>query len=96
MKTPIFLMGFLLLGSTFLAHGEAQERTSGPCFSVNVQNDPVNTATVVQSCDRNFSRTVQAGGRNVSSTTQSGRVNDNKARQYWFDRMEYLGRIRHD
>ena len=61
-----------------------------------MQNNPVNTTTVVQDCDHNISRTVQAGGHNVSSTTQSGRVNDNKVRQYWYDRMEYLGRIRRD
>lgn len=95
MKPSIFLIGAAMLGSAYLAHGETtQERIEKPCFSVNIQNDRVNNATVHQNCDLNFSRTVQAGANNTAVTVQSGQLNSNKVRQYWYDRMEYFGRIR--
>ncbi len=95
MKPSILLIGAAMLGSTYLAYGEAsQQRIEKPCFSVNIQNKPVNNATVHQNCDLNFNRTVQAGAQNTAVTVQSGQVNSNKVRQYWYDRMEYLGRIR--
>lgn len=95
MKPSILLIGVAMLGSTYLAYGEAsQEPVQRPCFSVNIQSNPVNNATVQQNCDRNFNRTVQAGAQNTAVTVQSGQVNSNKVRQYWYDRMEYLDRIR--
>lgn len=95
MKPSILLIGVSMLGSAYLAHGEAsQGPVQRPCFSVNIQSNPVNNATVEQNCDRNFNRTVQAGAHNTAVTIQSGTVNSNKVRQYWYDRMEYLGRIR--
>jgi len=95
MKTSIIFLGIALLGSSFIVNGDSgRGEFDKPCFSVNVQNDVVNTSNVQQNCDRNFSRTVQSGSRNLAHTVQSGKVNDNKVRQYWYDRMEYLGRIR--
>lgn len=95
MKPSILLVGVAMLGSTYLAYGEPnKDQIQKPCFSVNIQNKHVNDATVRQNCDLNFSRTVQAGAQNTAVTVQSGQVNSNKVRQHWYDRMEYLRRIR--
>ena len=95
MKLAIFLIGAAIIGSASNAHGEGDpDKRERPCFSVTIQSKPVNNSSVQQNCDRNFNRTVQAGAQNAAVTIQSGRVNDNKVRQYWYDRMEYLGRIR--
>jgi len=95
MKPSILLIGVAMLGSAYLAYGEGDpDRVERPCFSVTIQNKPVNNASVQQNCGRNFSRTVQAGAQNTATTVQSGKINSNLVRQYWYDRMEYLGRIR--
>jgi len=95
MKTSIVYVGVALLITFPLAYGGSTgNRTSGPCFSVNIQNDPVNRSNVRQNCDRNVSRTVQAGNRNQAQTIQTGSVNDNKVRQYRYDRSKYFGRMR--
>lgn len=95
MKPSIFLIGAALIGSTCLAYGEGDpDQRERPCFSVTIQNKPVNNSSVQQNCGRNISRTVQAGAQNSAVTIQSGQVNSNKVRQYWYDRMQYLGRIR--
>lgn len=95
MKISTLLLGSVLMVSTLMAQADAAHNSSrNLCFSVNVQNETANTSTVRQNCDRNFNRTVQAGNRNLSRTVQSGTLNDNKVRQYWYDRMEYLDRIR--
>ena len=95
MKPSIFLIGAALIGSASLAHGESDpDQRERPCFSVTIQNKPVNNSSVQQNCDRNFNRTVQAGAQNSAVTIQTGQMNSNKVRQYWYDRMEYLGRSR--
>lgn len=95
MKLSIFLIGATMLGSAFLAYGEGDpDQRERPCFSVTIQNKPVNNSSVQQNCDRNFNRTVQAGAQNTAITVQTGQMNSNKVRQYWYDRMDYLGRIR--
>lgn len=95
MKPLVLVIGAAMLGPIYQAHADPEpEFGEQPCFSVNIQNDPVNNATVHQECDSNYNRTVQAGKQNTAVTVQSGRVNDNKVRQYWYDRMEYLERIR--
>lgn len=94
MKASILSIGILLIGAAPFAYGDTvRERTQGPCFSVNVQNDPINQSVVQQDCDRNFSRTVQAGRQNEAHTIQTGRVNDNKVRQYLYDRSKYFDRM---
>jgi len=95
MKSSILILGAALLVSALAAHSEMTgDRVDRPCFSVNVQNEAANSSTVKQSCDRNYSRTVQAGGVNIARTKQMGEVNNSKTRQFWYDRMEYLDRIR--
>ena len=82
MKSSIAYVGVALLMALPLAYGGSTgNRTSGPCFSVNIQNNPVNKSNVRQNCDRNVSRTVQAGNRNQAQTIQTGSVNDNKVRK---------------
>lgn len=95
MKTSIVSVGVALMVALPLAYGGSTgNRTSGPCFSVNIQNDPVNRLNVRQNCNRNISRTVQAGNRNQAQTIQTGSVNDNKVRQYHYDRSKSFGRMR--
>ena len=95
MKILFLSVGFVLMVSAPLAYSEpARDRTQGPCFKVTIQNDPVNTADVRQDCDRNVSRTVQAGHENHAQTVQTGRVNDNKVRQYLYERSKYFDRMR--
>ena len=95
MKLFTFLIGAALLGPAGLAFAEGgPNQYESPCFSVTIQNKPVNNSSIQQDCDRNFSRTVQAGAQNSAVTVQTGQINSNKVRQYWYDRMEYLSRIR--
>jgi hypothetical protein len=95
MKNSILSVSLVLLASAPLAYGDAaRERTQGPCFSVTVQNDPVNHSSVQQNCDQNFNRTVQAGKQNSARTIQTGELNDSKTRQYYYDPLKYLDRIR--
>jgi len=91
MKTSILSLGVVLLIAAPFVYGD---RSGGPCFSVNIQNDPVNRSSVRQNCDRNISRTVQAGARNRAQTVQTGSVNDNKVRQYRYERSKYWDRMR--
>ncbi|TVQ87597.1 MAG: hypothetical protein EA400_11130 [Chromatiaceae bacterium] len=65
-----------------------------PCFNVEVQNRPVNQASVQQDCERNYNRTVQAGQQNHAQTIQTGAVNSNKTRQYQY--APWPGRTRPD
>jgi hypothetical protein len=89
MKTSILSMGIVLLASVPFAYGDsAGGRVNDPCFRVSIQNDSVNKSNVRQDCDRNVNRTVQA------RTVQTGEVNDNKVRQYSYDRSDYLDRLR--
>lgn len=95
MKTSILSAAVVLLISAPLAYSDtAPDRTQGPCFSVNIQNERVNKSSVQQNCDRNISRTVQAGHQNWAETIQTGQVNDNKVRQYLYDKSKYLDRMR--
>ncbi len=95
MKTSTLSVGLALLVSVPLAYGDpTRDQTYDPCFSVNIQNDPVNRSSVRQNCDRNISRTVQAGRQNWAQTVQTGRVNDNKVKQYQYDRSKYFDRMR--
>lgn len=95
MKISIASVGVLLLISAPFSFGDSvRERTDSPCFHVNIQAESVNRSSVQQNCDRNISRTVQAGNENWAQTTQTGSVNDNKVRQYHFDRSQYFGRLR--
>ena len=95
MKTSILAMGIVLLASVPFAYGDsAARRVDDPCFRVTIQNDSVNQSNVRQDCDRNVNRTVQAGKENWARTVQTGEVNDNKVRQYSYDRSDYLDRLR--
>lgn len=95
MKASIVSVGVVLLISAPFAFGDSvHDRTEGPCFQVNIQNDPVNRSNVRQNCDRNFNRTVQAGAQNSAQTVQSGGVNDNKVRQSQYDVSKYFDRMR--
>ncbi|HSO81530.1 hypothetical protein [Thiocapsa sp.] len=90
MKTSILSVGILLFSIVPLAHADGgRDRTQGPCYSVNIQNDRVNQADVQQDCDMNFSRTVQAGKENRTATIQTGDVNSNKVRQYQYEHPRY-------
>jgi hypothetical protein len=92
MKILVFPLSLVLLAAAPIASSDtAGER---PCFSVTVQNDPVNHSSVQQDCDRNFNRTVQAGKENSARTLQTGQMNDSKVRQYHYDPSKYLDRIR--
>lgn len=95
MKTSILSAGIVLLVSVPFAYSDTvPDRTQGPCFSVNIQNDQLNESSVQQNCARNVSRTVQAGSQNWAQTIQTGQVNDNKVRQYLYDKSKYLARMR--
>jgi hypothetical protein len=90
MKTLILSIGILLFSSMPLAHADSgRDRTQGPCYSVNIQNDRVNQSDVEQDCEMNFSRTVQAGKENRTTTIQTGDVNNNKVRQYQYQHPRY-------
>jgi hypothetical protein len=90
MKTSILSVGILLFSIVPLAQADGgRERTQGPCYSVNIQNDRVNQSDVEQDCDMNFSRTVQAGKENRAATIQTGDVNSNKVRQYQYEYPRY-------
>lgn len=90
MKISIFLFGIFLFIFVSLAQADGnRDRTQGPCYSVNIQNDQVNQSDVQQDCDMNFSRTVQAGTDNRASTVQIGDVNNNKVRQYQYEHPRY-------
>ena len=83
MRASILAMAAALLVAAPFAHAGANgERTHGPCFNVQIQNDRNNHSSVRQNCDMNFSRTVQAGHNNRVETIQNGRINDNRVRQY--------------
>ena len=95
MKSSILSVGIMLLISTPFSFGASvHDRTDGPCFHVNIQNESVNRSSVQQNCDRNISRTVQAGTENWAQTIQTGSVNDNNVRQYHYDRSKYFDRMR--
>ena len=95
MKVSIVSVGAVLLTAAPFAFGDSvPDRTQGPCYQVNIQNDQVNRSNVRQNCDRNFSRTVQAGAQNSAQTVQSGSVNNNKVRQYQYDMSRYFDRMR--
>jgi len=95
MKTLLLPAGLVLVMAAPWVHADADGRQTGdPCISVNIQNDRVNYASVEQNCDRNISRTVQAGEQNWSQTIQQGEVNDNKVRQYQYNRSQYFQRLR--
>ncbi|WP_296810841.1 hypothetical protein [Thiocapsa sp.] len=90
MKTSILSVGILLFSLFPLAQADGGgDRTQGPCYSVNIQNDRVNRSDVQQDCEMNFSRTVQAGMENRTSTIQTGDVNNNKVRQYQYQHPRY-------
>lgn len=90
MKTLILSVGILLFFLMPLAHADSgRDRTQGPCYSVNIQNDRVNQSDVEQDCKMNFSRTVQAGKENRTTTIQTGDVNNNKVRQYQYQHPRY-------
>ena len=83
MRASILAMtAALLVAAPFTYAGANDDRTHGPCFNVQIQNERNNHSSVRQNCDMNFSRTVQAGHHNRAETIQNGRVNDNKLRQY--------------
>jgi hypothetical protein len=95
MKTSISLGAVLLLAAVPFAHGGTPpDQPHRPCYRVTIQTDRVNESDVRQNCDRNVSRTVQVGAQNRAQTIQAGRVNNNKVRQYHFDRSRYSGRMR--
>ena len=90
MKTLTLSVGILLFSLVPLAHADSgRDRTQGPCYSVNIQNDRVNQSDVKQDCEMNFSRTVQAGNENRTTTIQTGDVNNNKVRQYQYQHPRY-------
>jgi hypothetical protein len=90
MKNLTFTSGILLFSLVPLAHADSgRDRTQGPCYSVNIQNDHVNQSDVKQGCEMNFSRTVQAGKENRTTTIQTGDVNNNKVRQYQYEHPRY-------
>lgn len=93
MKSLLFTAGLVLVTVLPTAQAGSQE-DSRPCVSVNVQNDTVNHASVHQDCGRNINRTVQAGEDNAATTVQTGEVNNNKVRQYHYDRARYLNKLR--
>ena len=85
MRVSILAMTAALLAAASFTHaGANSERTHGPCFNVQIQNERFNQSTVRQNCDMNFNRTVQAGHQNQAETIQRGRINDNKLRQYQY------------
>lgn len=92
MLTPTTAL--LLLALAPMSQAAAGEPAAGPCFSVEVQNDRANQASVHQDCDRNVRRTVQAGAENRAETRQHGEVNDNKTRQYQYDPPQFGERLR--
>lgn len=95
MKTSILSVGFALLVAVPFAYGDStRDQTYDPCFNVNIQNDRVNRSSIRQNCDHNINRTVQAGEQNWAQTMQTGQVNNNKVRQYQYDRSKYFGRKR--
>jgi len=94
MKSALFSTGLVLFASLCIAHPGLAADRSGPCVDVNVQNDTVNRSRVEQNCERNINRTVQAGKKNSAQTVQSGDVNNNKVRQYQYDRSRYLEKLR--
>jgi hypothetical protein len=95
MKIPALPLGVVLLIMLPGAYADSKpDQGSDPCFNVTIQNQPVNRSKVRQNCDHNINRTVQAGAQNQAHTVQSGQVNDNKVRQYQYDRAGYLDRIR--
>lgn len=97
MKASILSVGVVFLATIPFAYGgSVPDRTHGPCFHVNIQNDRMNESDVRQNCDRNYSRTVQAGAQNRAQTIQTGSINNNKVRQYRFDGFRRFGQRRHD
>lgn len=93
MRPSILAITAALLAAAPFAHAAANsERTHGPCFNVQIQNERHNQSTVRQNCDMNFSRTVQAGLHNQAETIQRGRVNDNKLRQYQYGSFRFHDR----
>lgn len=95
MKTFLFCAGcvFLLTASSTYA-GSEREQNSDLCIKVTIQNESENRSSVRQNCERNINRTVQAGAQNQAQTVQTGQINDNKVRQYQYDRAKYLERMR--
>jgi hypothetical protein len=90
MKKSTLSVGILLFSLVPSAHADTgRDRTQGPCYSVNIQNDRVNQSEVKQDCEMNFSRTVQAGKDNRAATIQTGDVNNNKVRQYQYQHPRY-------
>ncbi|TVP79344.1 hypothetical protein [Thioalkalivibrio sp.] len=93
MRASILAMtATLLVTAPFAYAGANGERTHGPCFNVQIQNERDNHSSVRQNCDMNFSRTVQAGHYNRAETIQKGRINDNKVRQYQYGSFRSLDR----
>jgi hypothetical protein len=87
MKATILTMSIALSTLLPLAPAaSASDPTPGPCLHVQIQNERNNQSSVRQECEINVSRTVQAGETNHAQTLQTGRVNDNKVRQYQYDR----------
>ena len=84
-----------LLVSLPWAHADSiRPQLQNPCFKINIQHDSTNRVSTRQSCDRNVNRTVQVGRDNGAQTIQTGQINDNRTRQYRYDRSEYLNRLR--
>ena len=93
MRASILAMtAALLVAAPFAYAGANGDRTHGPCFNVQIQNERNNHSSVRQNCDMNFSRTVQAGHHNRAETIQNGRVNDNKLRQYQYGNSRFPDR----
>ncbi len=94
MKTSILSMSVLLLAAVPSVRGDTLHNAlEDPCFRVTIQTDRVNRSSVRQTCDRNINRTIQAGARNWAHTSQAGSINDNKVRQYHYDRSRYFKRM---
>lgn len=95
MKTSISMAAVLLLAAVPFAYGgSAHDRGNGPCYRVTIQNDRVNESSVRQDCEWNVNRTVQVGATNKAYTHQTGKVNNNKVRQYSYDRSKYFDKMR--
>ena len=94
MKSTLCATSLLLIASMTLANNVLAADQSRPCFEVNIQNNKENRSNVEQHCDRNTNRTVQAGKNNSAHTVQSGDTNNNKVRQYQYDKDKHLKKLR--
>ena len=95
MKASLWFTGLAVLAAMPPALGQSPTVPAREsCFSVNIQNDAVNRASVQQGCAHNISRTVQAGADNLAQTAQTGAVNDNAVRQFSYRKLRYQDHVR--